>query len=173
MIAEISIIPVGAKTTSLRTCVDAAVEAIGATGIACRVDEMGTNVEGSLEEITHAFQAAHDACARQGVGRLMATLRVDDRLDQPEHLEPPPRRPGGEPSLSPQEATGQYVDHFQQLPRDAQLGIVRTVVPQLLRDMPLEERAGYLRDLITEVEVTLGGAAPYDVRPSAPSHQPG
>jgi len=173
MIGEISIVPIGAKSTSMRACVDAALRAIGDSGLAWRVGELGTCVEGSFDEVAGAFQAAHDACARLGVGRIRATLRIDDRLDQPEHLEPAPRLQHGERRrLSPQEAMGRFVDEFEQLPRSAQLGIVRTTVPQLLVGMPVEERAGFLRDLVAEIEETLGGAAPYDVRPDAPSHQP-
>ena len=167
MIAEISVVPEGSKTTSMREAVEAAVGAIGETGVAYRVGELGTSVEGSFEKIVEAFKAAHDACLRTGAQRVLVTLRLDDRRDQPEHLlEPKGTR------LPPQEATGRAVDELQQLPRDAQLGVVRTVVPQLLRDLPLEQRAGYLRDLVAEIEGTLSGQAPYDVRPDAPSHQP-
>lgn len=91
MIAEISIVPVGSDATSMRSYIDDAVEAIRATNVPFRVTEMGTNVEGSFDDILRAFRAAHDACVRRGVGRVLATLRIDDRLDQPERLEPAPR----------------------------------------------------------------------------------
>ncbi|HEY3444785.1 MAG TPA: thiamine-binding protein [Myxococcales bacterium] len=172
MIAEISVVPEGAKATSMKAVVDAAVAAIGASGVPYRVGELGTSVEGSFEQIMRAFKAARDACVRMGALRVLATLRVDDRRDQAEHLLEVQGN-AKEPRLSPQEVTGRAVDEIQRLPREAQLGVVRTVVPQLLREMPLEQRAGYLRDLVAEIEGTLSGHSPYDVRPDAPSHQPG
>ncbi|MGC4117511.1 MAG: MTH1187 family thiamine-binding protein [Myxococcales bacterium] len=171
MIAEISVVPEGAKGSSMKAVVDAAVQAIGAAGVPYRVGELGTSVEGTYEQILEAFKAAREACVRQGAQRVLATLRLDDRRDHAEHLLEPQGKPKA-PRPSPQEATGRAVDEIQQLPREAQLGVVRTVVPQLIRDMPLEQRAGYLRDLVAEIEGTLRGQAPYDVRPDAPSHQP-
>lgn len=90
MIAEISVIPVGSDATSMRGYIDDAVDGIRGTGIPFRVTEMGTNVEGSLDDVLRAFRAAHDACLKRGAGRVLATLRVDDRLDQPEVLERAP-----------------------------------------------------------------------------------
>ena len=90
MIAEISVIPVGSDATSMREYVDDAVEAIRSTGVVYRVTEMGTNIEGSMDDILGAFRAAHEACAHHGAGRVMASLRIDDRIDQPEKLEPVP-----------------------------------------------------------------------------------
>ncbi|MGC4113433.1 MAG: MTH1187 family thiamine-binding protein [Myxococcales bacterium] len=87
MIGEISVTPIGSDITSMRAYVEDAVEAIRETGVPYRVTEMGTNVEGSFDDLLRAFRAAHDACVRRGVGRVMASLRVDDRLDQPEKLE--------------------------------------------------------------------------------------
>jgi uncharacterized protein (TIGR00106 family) len=86
MIAEISIVPVGADQPSMRGYVDKAVEAIARCGVPFNVTERGTNVEGSFEEVTRAFKAAHDACTDQGAKRVLATLRIDDRLDRAEHL---------------------------------------------------------------------------------------
>lgn len=88
MIAEISVIPVGSDATSMREYIYDAVEAIRSTGVVYRVTEMGTNVEGSMDDILGAFRAAHEACVRHGIGRVMASLRIDDRIDQPEKLEP-------------------------------------------------------------------------------------
>jgi len=90
MIGEISVVPVGSDATSMRDYVQDAVGAIRGTGILFRVTEMGTNVEGSLDEILRAFRAAHDACLSRGAGRVLATLRIDDRVDQPEKLESAP-----------------------------------------------------------------------------------
>jgi len=86
MIGEISIVPVGGEASSMRTFVDKAVDAIRSTGVRMKTTEMGTNVEGSLDEIMQAFKGAHDACLNAGAPRVMATLRIDDRLDMAEHL---------------------------------------------------------------------------------------
>ncbi len=90
MIGEISVTPIGLDVTSMRAYIEDAINAIRGTGVRFRVTEMGTNVEGSFDDIVRAFRAAHDACVRRGAGRVMASLRVDDRLDQPERLEPAP-----------------------------------------------------------------------------------
>jgi uncharacterized protein (TIGR00106 family) len=91
MIAQISVVPVGAEATSMRAYVEKAIEAIRSSGVKSRVTEMGTNVEGSLDDVLRAFKAAHDACTAAGAQRVMATLRIDDRLDRPETLEAQPQ----------------------------------------------------------------------------------
>lgn len=73
---------------------------------------------------------------------------------------------------APKEATGELVDKIQGLPLDAQLGLIRTVLPQLLQGLQGEQRLGFMRDLLREMEHSMSGGAPYDLRPDAPSHEP-
>ncbi|MFN7132495.1 MAG: MTH1187 family thiamine-binding protein [Myxococcales bacterium] len=87
MIAEITVVPVGAEAASMRDYVDEAVEAIKDTGVRCQVTAMGTNVEGSFDDILRAFKAAHDACVAEGAPRVVAMLRIDHRMDKPERLQ--------------------------------------------------------------------------------------
>lgn len=87
MIGEINVVPVGSDQASMRRYVDKAVTAIRQTGVKSKVTEMGTNVEGSMNDILQAFTAAHKACVEEGAPRVMATLRVDDRRDSEEHLD--------------------------------------------------------------------------------------
>lgn len=87
MIGEITVVPVGADVSSMREYVDEAVEAIRDSGVRCQVTAMGTNVEGSIDDILRAFKAAHDACIAEGAPRVLALLRVDHRMDREERLD--------------------------------------------------------------------------------------
>lgn len=97
MLGEITLIPIGSDTSSMRTHVDRAIAAIRDTGIQATVTEMGTNVIGSMDEILTAFRAAHDAVIDAGAARVMALLRIDDRVDQVQRAS----KPGTEAVLDP------------------------------------------------------------------------
>lgn len=86
MLAEISVIPIDGGT-SMGGYVAAAVKAIQSLPVKIEVTAMGTNLEGSLEDILNAFRAAHDACIREGAKRVILSLRVDDRTDREMSIE--------------------------------------------------------------------------------------
>ncbi|MEM1994488.1 MAG: MTH1187 family thiamine-binding protein [Nitrososphaerales archaeon] len=88
IIAEISVFPVS-EGTSLSPYVKKAVEAISSVeGLRFQVTPMGTILEAtSLEQILEAFKRAHKAVKEAGAKRIVAQLKVDDRLDKPRRME--------------------------------------------------------------------------------------
>lgn len=73
---------------------------------------------------------------------------------------------------TPKETTSQLLDQIQKQPIDAQLGLVRTVLPLLLQNLEGDRRLGFMRELLREMESAMPGGSPYDGRPDAPSHEP-
>lgn len=84
-VAEIAVTPVGTGTDMARQ-VKAAVDAIGRHDLACKPTAMGTNVEGSLDEIFAAARDAYQACLQAGASRALLDLRIDHRTDKEQRL---------------------------------------------------------------------------------------
>lgn len=89
VVADLSISPIGLKTTSVSRYVAAAVKAVKAVkDIRCLVTPMGTVLEAErLDTILEAVKAAHGAVFKLGVNRIETTLRIDDRRDKPRTME--------------------------------------------------------------------------------------
>jgi uncharacterized protein (TIGR00106 family) len=87
IIAEISIFPVS-EGTSLSPYVKKAFEAIKSVeGLRIQLTPMGTILEaGDLDQILEAFKRAHKAVRETGAKRIVAHLKVDDRLDKPRSM---------------------------------------------------------------------------------------
>lgn len=88
IIAEISIFPIG-EGTSLSPYVKKAVEAIRSVdGLKLQVTPMCTILEATdLEQILEAFKRAHKAVREAGAKRVVAHLKMDDRLGKPRSME--------------------------------------------------------------------------------------
>lgn len=88
IIAEISVFTVG-EGTSLSPYVKKAIEAIRTVeGVRIQVTPMCTILEAaSLEQVLEAFKRAHKAVKEAGARRIVAQLKVDDRLDKPRRME--------------------------------------------------------------------------------------
>lgn len=71
---------------------------------------------------------------------------------------PPDRRQG------PAESADKVLDDIYRLPFDAQLGVVRTVVPKLIARLQGEQREGFIRDLNEEIKKAERGEPSYDAR---------
>ncbi|MCR4428558.1 MAG: MTH1187 family thiamine-binding protein [Caldiserica bacterium] len=82
-VAEISIVPLGTGTTSLSDFVAQAVKVIEKSGLKFELTAMGTNVEGTLEEILSLVKEIHQNALNLGAKRLLTTLKIDDRTDKP------------------------------------------------------------------------------------------
>ena len=84
IIAELSITPIGSKTTSVSRQVAEAVKAIkNVNGIRFEVNAMGTIIESAnLEAIFAAVRAAEEAIFKLGENRVQTILKIDDRRDR-------------------------------------------------------------------------------------------
>jgi uncharacterized protein (TIGR00106 family) len=82
-IAEISIVPVGTKTTSLSKHVARAIKVLQKEeNIKYELTSMGTIIEGKLTDILRTIEKMHESSFDQETYRLLTTIRIDDRRDK-------------------------------------------------------------------------------------------
>uniref|UniRef100_A0A7C6A8X0 MTH1187 family thiamine-binding protein n=1 Tax=candidate division WOR-3 bacterium TaxID=2052148 RepID=A0A7C6A8X0_UNCW3 len=86
-IVDISVVPVGTKTTSVSKYVQEAISVIKKSGLKFQVSSMGTAIEGDLAKIFKTVQEIHEACFAQGAKRLLTTIKIDDRRDKKQTME--------------------------------------------------------------------------------------
>ena len=81
--AELTIIPIGTSETSLSKYVAVAVAALDKTAIKYKLSGMGTLLETeNLDELFEALKVAHEAVFRDGVNRVVTSVKIDDRRDR-------------------------------------------------------------------------------------------
>ena len=80
-IAEICIVPIGTKTTSVSSYVAGAVTILKDSGLSYTLTPMGTVVEGTLEEIMTVCTSMHASAFNKGAKRVYTTIKLDDRHD--------------------------------------------------------------------------------------------
>jgi uncharacterized protein (TIGR00106 family) len=82
-IMEIVVSPRGEGTSVSRWMVPA-MQVLDDSGLRHETHAMGTNVEGAPADLFALAQRMHEACVGQdGVGRVVTTIKIDDRLDKP------------------------------------------------------------------------------------------
>ncbi|MBI3321890.1 MAG: MTH1187 family thiamine-binding protein [Candidatus Omnitrophica bacterium] len=82
MLAELEIVPIGTKSASLSALLAAVAALIDRSGLDYRVGPMGTVVEGAWDQVMLLAKQCHQAVL-QRTDRVMTTIRIDDRKDQP------------------------------------------------------------------------------------------
>jgi len=82
-IAEVSVVPLGTKTTSVSQYVARAVKVLEQEkDIKYEMTAMGTIIEGDLDKILAAVKKMHEGTFREGVARVVTTIKIDDRRDK-------------------------------------------------------------------------------------------
>jgi uncharacterized protein (TIGR00106 family) len=81
-IAELSIIPIGTKSTSLGSYVAACLKVLKDSGLKYEVHGMGTIIEGALKDIFHVMFKMHEVPFRAGALRVVTSIKIDDRRDK-------------------------------------------------------------------------------------------
>ena len=82
-IAEISVVPLGTKTTSVSQYVARAVKVLEQEkDIKYEMTAMGTIIEGDLDKILAAVKKMHERTFGEGVVRVVTTIKIDDRRDK-------------------------------------------------------------------------------------------
>jgi uncharacterized protein (TIGR00106 family) len=81
-VAEITVVPLGTKTLNLSYDVVELAKAVSESGLPSELHAMGTNVEGSLEEIMTLAKRLHFRLFQPGALRVSTTTKIDDRTDQ-------------------------------------------------------------------------------------------
>lgn len=82
MLAELEIVPIGTKSPSLSSLLAEVAKLIDQSGLDYRVGPMGTVVEGDWDRIMGLAKQCHQAILKSA-DRVMTTIRIDDRRDQP------------------------------------------------------------------------------------------
>ena len=82
-IAEISVVPLGTKTTSVSQYGARAVKVLEQEkDIKYEMTAMGTIIEGDLDKILAAVKKMHERTFGEGVVRVVTTIKIDDRRDK-------------------------------------------------------------------------------------------
>ncbi len=77
--AEFSIVAETAEGQRQRDLVRTALEPVERRGLRHEVEPLGTTIEGELADVFAAVQEAHELVAARSGGRLVTTLRVEDK----------------------------------------------------------------------------------------------
>ena len=81
-IAEVGIIPIGTKSTSLSSYVAACLKVMEDSGLNYEVHGMGTIIEGALKDIFNVILKMHEVPFEAGALRVVTTIKIDDRRDK-------------------------------------------------------------------------------------------
>lgn len=82
-IAEISVVPLGTKSPSVSQYVARAVNVLEQEkDIRYEITAMGTILEGDLDRILEVVKKMHEGTFREGVVRVLTTVKIDDRRDR-------------------------------------------------------------------------------------------
>lgn len=79
---EFSVVPIGSGSTSVSRYVRAALEVVKASGLDHETSPMGTCLQGDWDAVFAAIKAVHERLAGMGCGRIVTTIKVDDRRDK-------------------------------------------------------------------------------------------
>ena len=83
-VAQVSIVPIGTKSTSVSKYVVSALKALRREKkVVYEVTSMGTNLEGELDDVLKAAKKMHEAVLAGGARRVVTTIKIDDRRDKP------------------------------------------------------------------------------------------
>lgn len=84
IVAEIVVTPIGTSKTGLSDYIAKALDEIKKAGMKYQLHPMGTVFEAAdLETAFKITKACHQAVIKAGAKRVLTTLRLDERLDQP------------------------------------------------------------------------------------------
>lgn len=81
-IMEISVIPIGTQGPSVSQFVAECAAILHQQGVRYEITSMGTEVEGTVEELLRLAEQLHRAPFNKGVQRVVTTIRIDERRDK-------------------------------------------------------------------------------------------
>jgi uncharacterized protein (TIGR00106 family) len=82
-VVEVSIVPLGVETTSLSEFVAGCLKVIrNEKDLIYQLTPMGTVIEGDLDRVLSAVRKMHEQPFISGAGRVITTIRIDDRRDK-------------------------------------------------------------------------------------------
>ena len=81
-IAELSIVPIGTKSTTLSSYVAACLDVLKHSGLTYEVHGMGTIIEGELKDLFEVISKMHEVPFEAGALRVVTSIKIDDRRDK-------------------------------------------------------------------------------------------
>jgi len=82
-VVEVIVLPVGTQSSSLSEYVAGCIKILdNAEGITYQLNPMGTVIEGELDRVLDVIRRMHEQPFTKGVGRVVTTVRIDDRRDK-------------------------------------------------------------------------------------------
>ncbi len=81
-ICEITVIPLGTKTTSASKYVAKCLDVARQSGLKYELTPMSTVIEGNLDKILKTIRVMHEVPFNEGVHRVVTTITIDDRRDK-------------------------------------------------------------------------------------------
>ena len=81
-IAEVSVVPIGTKSTSLSSYVAGCLKVLEGSGLIYELHGMGTIIEGELKEILDVVLKMHEVPFEAGALRVVTSIKIDDRRDK-------------------------------------------------------------------------------------------
>jgi uncharacterized protein (TIGR00106 family) len=86
-IVEISIVPLGTRTPSVSQYVAPAIKILEKQkDMKYEITAMGTIIEGDLDRILAVVGKMHEETFREGVARVVTTIKIDDRRDKAQSM---------------------------------------------------------------------------------------
>ena len=83
-VAEISVVPLGTGSPSVSEYVAGAIRVLQQEkDVSFELTPMGTIIEGDVSTILRVTERMHQSVFREGVTRVVTTIRIDDRHDKP------------------------------------------------------------------------------------------
>jgi uncharacterized protein (TIGR00106 family) len=82
MIVDVSVVPIGTGSTGVSRFVREVLRVARASGLKYQVGPMGTSLEGDWDGIFRTIRQMHEVCFKMGAGRLLTSIKVDDRRDR-------------------------------------------------------------------------------------------
>lgn len=87
-VAEIKVVPVGTGSASFSSIVSDCYRIVQETpGIRHQITPTSTIVEGDLPQVLDVVRRMHDATLRGRCSRVITSVAIDDRRDQPNRME--------------------------------------------------------------------------------------
>lgn len=79
---QLTVIPVGTQTSSVGDYVAELFQAVTAMGLPCQLNDMGTLIQGDIDELLAAVRKVYDLPFNRGCQRVVTQIVIDDRRDK-------------------------------------------------------------------------------------------
>jgi uncharacterized protein (TIGR00106 family) len=83
---EISVVPIGTGSTSVGDYVVEMQRLLSKSGLRHQLTDMGTTVEGDLDQLLTVTKSLHESPYSLGAQRVYTVIKIDDRRDREVHL---------------------------------------------------------------------------------------